>query len=80
VSGRAWVTWLASSILVGMLAVHRRDPVFILLQTCTLTSAVVILVLARRYKGSVCRFHARTDTQVRPVLPVGMANASSPSS
>jgi len=51
-----------------------------LLQTCTLTPAVVILVLARRYKGSVCRFHARTDTQVGPVLPVGMANASSPSS
>jgi lipid-A-disaccharide synthase-like uncharacterized protein len=80
VSGRAWVMWLVSSILVGMLAVHRRDPVFILLQTCTLTSAAVILILARRYKGSLCRFHARTGTEVGPTVPIGMANASRPSS
>jgi hypothetical protein len=38
--------------------VHRRDPIFILLQTCTLASAIVTLVLARRYRGMACEFHA----------------------
>lgn len=58
VSSRAWAMWLASSLLVGALAVHRRDPVFILLQASSLTSATVILVLARRYRGMVCELHA----------------------
>ena len=58
VSSRAWVMWLASSLLVGALALHRRDPVFILLQGCSLTSAAMILFLARRYRGMVCDLHA----------------------
>lgn len=56
--------WLVGSLFVGALAVHRRDPVFILLQACSLTSAAVILILARRYRGMVCETHARIG--VRP--------------
>ncbi len=59
VSGRAWGMWLVSSLLVGALALHRRDPVFILLQVSTLASAAVILFLVRRYRGMVCDAHAR---------------------
>jgi lipid-A-disaccharide synthase-like uncharacterized protein len=58
VSSRAWAMWLASSLLVGALAVHRHDPVFVLLQASSLTSATVILFLARRYRGMVCELHA----------------------
>lgn len=58
VSSRAWAMWLASAVLLGLLAMHRRDPVFILLQISTLTSAAVILVLSRRYRGMVCATHA----------------------
>jgi lipid-A-disaccharide synthase-like uncharacterized protein len=58
VSRRAWAMWLASSLLVGTLAVHRGDSVFILLQASSLTSAGAILFLARRYRGMVCATHA----------------------
>ena len=58
VSSRAWAMWLTSSLLVGALAVHRHDPVFILLQASSLTSATAILVLAHRYRGMVCDAHA----------------------
>ncbi len=43
VSSRAWAMWLVSSLLVGALAVHRRELVFILLQVFSLTSAAMIL-------------------------------------
>ena len=58
INRRAWAMWLVSSLLVGTLAVHRRDLVFILLQLSTLTSAAVILTLAQRYRGMVCEVHA----------------------
>ncbi|MGZ4315295.1 MAG: PQ-loop domain-containing transporter [Gaiellaceae bacterium] len=58
VSGRAWAMWLTSSVLVGALAVHRGDVVFVMLQASSLTSAAVILLLARRYRGLVCEIHA----------------------
>jgi lipid-A-disaccharide synthase-like uncharacterized protein len=58
VSGRAWAMWLTSSVLVGALALHRHDAVFILLQLSTLTSAVIILFLVHRYRGMVCAAHA----------------------
>jgi lipid-A-disaccharide synthase-like uncharacterized protein len=58
VSRRAWAMWLVSSLLVGALALHRQDPVFILLQVSSLTSAAIILVLAHRYRGMACRTHA----------------------
>lgn len=58
VSGRAWAMWFASSLMVGIVAVHRHDPVFILLQVSTLMSATVIVVLVRRYRGMICVTHA----------------------
>ena len=57
VSRRAWAMWLLSSVLVGVVAVRQRDLVFILLQISTLASASIILALARRYRGMVCRDH-----------------------
>src|SRR6185437_15850167 len=57
VSSRAWLMWLVSSVLIGALALHRHDIVFILLQISSLTSAAVILVLAHRYRGLVCEAH-----------------------
>jgi lipid-A-disaccharide synthase-like uncharacterized protein len=65
ISRRAWAMWLVSSLLVGTLAVHRGDAVFILLQLSTLTSAAVILTLAQRYRGMVCEVHAlRSQPQI----------------
>ena len=58
VSGRAWSMWLASSVMVGALALHRHDPVFILLQLSTLASATVIVVFVYRYRGMICTTHA----------------------
>ena len=58
VSRRAWAMWLTSSVLIGTLALYRRDLVFILLQVSTLTSAAIILFLATKYRGMVCAFHA----------------------
>jgi lipid-A-disaccharide synthase-like uncharacterized protein len=58
VSRRAWVMWLVSSVLVGSLAIHRGDLVFILLQISSVTSAAVILFLAYRYRGMVCDYQA----------------------
>jgi uncharacterized protein with PQ loop repeat len=57
VSSSAWAMWLASGLLLGALAVYRQDPVFILLQISSLTSAIVILFLAWRYRGMACASH-----------------------
>jgi lipid-A-disaccharide synthase-like uncharacterized protein len=78
VSPRAWAMWLTSSLLIGALALHRHDPVFIALQASSLTSAAVILLLTHRYRGMVCEAHAhlrandprrpsRTDVRDGPV-------------
>ena len=66
VSSRAWTMWLVSSVLIGALAVHRHDPVFILLQISSLTSAAAILVLAHRYRGLVCEAHLRSVAEQWP--------------
>jgi lipid-A-disaccharide synthase-like uncharacterized protein len=58
VSRRAWAMWLVASLLVGALAVHRGDLVFIGLQASTLASAALILFLAQRYRGMACKAHA----------------------
>ena len=58
VSCRAWAMWLVSSVLIGALALHRRDVVFILLQISSLTAAATILSLAHRYRATVCEAHA----------------------
>jgi lipid-A-disaccharide synthase-like uncharacterized protein len=57
VSRRAWTMWLVSSLLILALALHRQDPVFILLQVSSLTSAAIILFLAQRYDGMACEAH-----------------------
>jgi lipid-A-disaccharide synthase-like uncharacterized protein len=57
VSSRTWIMWLVSSLLIGSLAVHRHDLVFVLLQISSLTSAAAILYLGRRYRGLVCEAH-----------------------
>jgi lipid-A-disaccharide synthase-like uncharacterized protein len=54
VSSRAWTMWLVSSLLIGALAVHRHDAVFVLLQLSSLMSAAAILLLDHRYRGLVC--------------------------
>jgi lipid-A-disaccharide synthase-like uncharacterized protein len=75
VSRRAWTMWLVASLLVGALAVHRGDLVFITLQASSLASAAVILFLAQRYRGQVCAFHAsrglRRSPSVTPQLGQG---------
>ena len=57
VSRRAWAMWLVSILLVGTLAVHRGDLVFIALQISSLASAAIILALAQRYRGMLCAVH-----------------------
>jgi lipid-A-disaccharide synthase-like uncharacterized protein len=64
VSGRAWAMWLISSLMVGALALHRHDPVFILLQVSTLISATAIVVLVHRYRGMVCVTHALAAREI----------------
>jgi lipid-A-disaccharide synthase-like uncharacterized protein len=68
ISRRAWAMWLASGLLVGALAIHRRDPVFILLQISNLTSTSLILLLSWRYRGMVCETHAPPQPAARPEL------------
>jgi lipid-A-disaccharide synthase-like uncharacterized protein len=58
VSGRAWAMWLTSSLLIGALALHRHDPVFIALQASSLTSTALIVFLTHRYRGMSCEGHA----------------------
>lgn len=74
ISSRAWAMWLASSVLVGALALYRRDPVFIALQATSLTSAAVIVVLARRYRGMFCESHA----YMRPENRIGTRVSEDP--
>jgi lipid-A-disaccharide synthase-like uncharacterized protein len=66
VSGRAWVMWLASSLLIGALALHRRDPVFIALQASSLSSTAAIVFLAHRYRGMVCEGHLHLRPEAQP--------------
>ena len=68
VSSRAWTMWLVGALFVGLLAVHRGDPVFILLQASSLTCAAAILYLARRYKGMVCATHAPVVRNREPMI------------
>jgi uncharacterized protein with PQ loop repeat len=57
ISSRSWAMWMASGVLIGALAIHRGDWVFMLLQLTSLTAAIVILSLARRYRGQACQGH-----------------------
>jgi lipid-A-disaccharide synthase-like uncharacterized protein len=68
VSGGAWTMWLISSMLIGALALHRRDPVFIALQASSLSSTAAILLLAYRYRGMLCESHAHLRWKPQQVL------------
>lgn len=73
ISLRAWTMWLASSGLVGALAVYRGDYVFICLAATSLLSSTTVLLLARKYQGASCASHQPGD---RPaVLSVGAQSA-----
>ncbi|HEX2240749.1 MAG TPA: PQ-loop repeat-containing protein [Actinomycetota bacterium] len=58
VSTRAWGMWLMSGALLGAVALQRGDAVFLLLQITTLTSSIVTLLLAKKFRGSDCGSHA----------------------
>jgi len=81
VSSRAWAMWLVSSVLILALALHQREPVFIALQVINLASITVTLLLARKYRGMVCEFHAHlaskppAATTSRTASPVSGINA-----
>ncbi|MGH2753888.1 MAG: PQ-loop domain-containing transporter [Actinomycetota bacterium] len=67
VSSRAWTMWLVGALCVGVLAVRRGDPVFILLQASSFTCAAAILYLARKYKGMSCPSHEFVDAGRHPM-------------
>jgi hypothetical protein len=58
--------WLVSSVLILALALHQREPVFIALQVINLASITVTLLLARKYRGMVCEFHAHLASKLAP--------------
>lgn len=68
ISIRAWTMWLASGVLVGAVAVHRGDADFILLQVTSLSSAILILFLARKYRGSSCEEHSQLPSGPAAVI------------
>jgi uncharacterized protein with PQ loop repeat len=70
ISIRAWRMWLASSLLVGTLALYRHDYVFISLAATSLGSSATILFMARRYRGMACATHPTSTRQ--PGLPIGL--------
>ena len=77
VSSRAWAMWLLSGLLVGLVAVQRGDVVFILLQLSSFTSAAVILLLARRYKGMACETHAHlAPTEIPEIKLASLGEAT----
>ena len=79
VSSRAWAMWLISSVLILTLALHQREPVFIALQVVNLASITVTLLLARKYRGMVCDFHAHLVSR-RPATTTGRTASPCPAS
>lgn len=54
----AWGIWLVSSFLIFSHALRRLDYVFIVLQSVHIVAIILIVWLARRYRGMTCPFHA----------------------
>lgn len=69
ISTRSWQMWLISSVLVGSLAVHRGDYVFISLAASSLISALAILALTHRYRGMACATHAYPPADISRPTP-----------
>jgi lipid-A-disaccharide synthase-like uncharacterized protein len=53
----AWEIWLLSSFLVLAHAFEMFDPVFMTLQAVHIVAILLIIWLARRYRGMTCAFH-----------------------
>ena len=66
ISTRAWSLWLASSFLIGTLAVYRGDYVFISLAATSLASSLAILLLAKRYRYTACDTHPPPSPRPAP--------------
>lgn len=64
----AWQIWLLSSLLILSHAFERFDLVFITLQIVHLVAIILIISLAKRYRGMTCAFHRLLAGQ-----PVGSA-------
>lgn len=64
----AWQVWLLSSFLIFSHAFEMFDLVFITLQTVNIVAIILIISLARRYRGMTCAFHRLLANQ-----PVGSA-------
>jgi lipid-A-disaccharide synthase-like uncharacterized protein len=62
----AWQIWLLSSFLIFSHAFEMLDPVFIALQSVHIVAIILIISLARRYRGMTCAFHRLLASQ-----PVG---------
>ena len=64
----AWKIWLLASLLVISHAFEIVDLVFITLQSVHIVAIILIISLARRYRGMTCAFHRLLASQ-----PVGSA-------
>ena len=64
----AWQVWLLSSFLILSHALEVVDLVFIALQSVHIVAIILIISLARRYRGLTCAFHRLLAGQ-----PVGSA-------
>jgi len=53
----AWQVWLLASFLIFSHALEVVDPVFIALQSVHIVAIILIISLARRYRGRTCAFH-----------------------
>ncbi|HET6923213.1 MAG TPA: PQ-loop repeat-containing protein [Anaeromyxobacteraceae bacterium] len=59
ISANAWGLWLLASVLIFTHALAVADLVFIVLQSVNILAIVAVIVLARRYRYTVCRTHER---------------------
>ena len=59
ISLKAYVIWLASSLLLFAHAFSIKDPVFIALQSYQFGATSTIVFFAYRYKDSLCALHRR---------------------
>lgn len=59
----AWRLWLLSSVLIFSHAFEVFDLVFITLQTVHVVAIILIISLARRYRGMTCATHRLVTPQ-----------------
>ena len=64
VSSSAYLMWGIASMLLLSYAIARRDPVFIALQSYQLGATVLIYLLSRRYRATVCEHHGGPSRRV----------------